>query len=78
VTYYLVFVLEQLNLNPETIPLVLLGDVEATVGLSELLHRYIRHVERGRRNEAFRYSYILNQLPPQSNFPLLNFFSCAL
>jgi hypothetical protein len=78
VVYYLVFVLEQLNFNPENIPLVLLGNVEKSTGLFELLFKYVRHIEFGRRNEAFRYSYILNHLPPQSYYPLLNFFSCGL
>jgi hypothetical protein len=78
VTYYLIFVLEQLDFNPETIPLVLLGNVAAGDGLFQLLRQYIRHVETGRRNEAYRYSYVLNQLPPQSFFSLLNFFSCGL
>lgn len=78
VVYYLIFVLEQLNFNPETIPLVLLGNNEMVEGLSELLLRYVRHIETGRRNEAYRYSYILNQLPPHTCFPLLNIFSCGL
>ncbi|MEI7499793.1 MAG: DUF3822 family protein [Bacteroidota bacterium] len=78
VAYYLIFVLEQLNFNPETMPLVLLGNVEKGTGLFELLFKYVRHIEFGRRNETFKYSYILNQLPPQSYYPLLNFFSCGL
>jgi hypothetical protein len=78
VVYYLIFVLEQLNFNPEKIPLVLLGNVKPGHDLSELLLRYVRHVDTGQRNEAYIYSYVLNQLPPQSYFPLLNFFSCGL
>ena len=78
VAYYLIFVLEQLNFNPETVPVVLLGNSAATAGLPALLLRYLRHVEHGRRNEAYSYSYILNQLPPQNCFTLLNFFSCGL
>jgi hypothetical protein len=78
VAYYLIFVLEQLNFNPEEIPLVLLGNVELKDGVSELLHRYIRHIDTGRRNESCRYSYMMNQLPSQSFFPLFNFFLCGL
>jgi hypothetical protein len=78
VAYYLIFVLEQLNFNPENMPLVLLGNVEKGTGLFELLFKYVRHIEFGRRNDSFKYSYILNQLPPQSYYPLLNFFSCGL
>jgi hypothetical protein len=76
--YYLIFVLEQLNINPEAIPLVLLGDIASHDGLSELLRRYVRHVETVRRNESYRYSYLLNQLPSTTCYPLLNFFSCGL
>jgi hypothetical protein len=43
--YYLIFVLDQLALNPENVPVFLLGSVEPASPLFELLHRYIRHVE---------------------------------
>jgi hypothetical protein len=78
VAYYLIFVMEQMNFNPETVPLVLLGNVSPGENLYELLLRYVRHIETGRRNESYRYSYMLNQLPPHAYFPLLNFFSCGL
>ena len=78
VAYYLVFVLEQLNFNPETLPLVLLGNVSNGDQLVELLFRYVRHVEFGRRNETVKYSYMLNQLQPQAFYTLFNFFSCGL
>lgn len=78
VAYYLIFVLEQLGINPEGIPVVLLGKAERNAPLYELLSRYIRHVELGRRNEAFKYSYSINQLSPHAFYPLLNFQSCGL
>jgi len=78
VTYYLIFVMEQLNFNPESAPLILLGDVEKVDGLSDLLHQYVRNIETVRRNASYHYSYILNQLPPHACFPLFNFFSCGL
>ncbi len=78
VAYYLIFMMEQLNFNPEITPLILLGSVDIGDALSDLLHRYVRNTTTGRRNEAYRYSYILNQLPPQACFSLLNFFSCGL
>jgi hypothetical protein len=78
VAYYLIFMMEQLSFNPETTPLILLGSIETGDALSDLLHRYVRNTTAGLRNEAYRYSYILNQLPPQACFSLLNFFSCGL
>jgi len=78
IAYYLIFVMEQLNHNPETIPLVLLGNIEKNSPLYDLLFKYVRHVEFARRNDAFKYSHILNQIPPQFYFPLLNFQACGL
>jgi hypothetical protein len=78
VTYYLIFVMEQLSFNPEKVPLVLLGNIEKGSDLNELLFRYVRHVEFGRRNDAYKYSYALNQMPPYAQYPLFNFFSCGL
>lgn len=43
--YYLVFVLDQLSLNPESVPVLVCGNVEAATPLFELLLRYIRHVD---------------------------------
>lgn len=45
VVYYILFCAEQLNLNPETIKLNLLGDIHADSKIYELLYKYIRHVE---------------------------------
>ena len=78
VTYYLIFVLEQLNFNPETVPMILLGDIEKGAPLYELLFKYVRQVDFGRRNDAYKYSYLMNQFPQHTQFPLFNFFSCGL
>lgn len=43
--YYLIFVLDQLNLNPENVPVVLSGGVDPDSPLFELIKRYIRHVD---------------------------------
>ncbi len=78
VVYYLIFVLEQLNLNPENIYVVLLGSIERSSGLFELLSKYIRHIEFGRRNDSFKYNYNVSQVSPHYFYPLLNFQACAL
>ena len=78
IAYYLVFVIEQLNLNPEQIPLVLFGDTAKDEGLLDLLYNYIRHIEFGRRSAFFRYSFNMNEIPAHSYYPLLNFLSCVL
>lgn len=42
--YYLLFTLEQLSLNPETVPVWLLGAVSRESALFDLAYTYIRHV----------------------------------
>jgi Protein of unknown function (DUF3822) len=42
--YYLLFTLEQLSLNPETVKVWLLGDITAQSPLFEAAYTYIRHV----------------------------------
>jgi len=51
--YYLLFTLEQLHLNPETIELILLGNIGVDDELYNLCYTYIRHVSFGTRNTQF-------------------------
>jgi hypothetical protein len=74
--YYLIFVVEQLNLNPETLELVMMGEIEKHSKLSELAHKYIRNIKFLARNEDFRYSFVFDQLPDHYYFNLLNASLC--
>ena len=75
--YYLIFVMEQMNLNPEAVPLVLLGDTERKSSVYDLLYRYIRTIEFAARNETFNYSYLLDDLPGHSFYTLFNSEQCG-
>ena len=77
IAYYVIFVFEQLNLNPEVTALALLGSVDKFSPVYELLYRYIRNIEFAGRNEGFKYSYIFNDIPGHHNFALLNPISCG-
>ena len=70
--YYLIFVMEQLNLNPEETPLVLLGDTDKKSEIFELIFRYVRNVEFVDRNETSGYSYVLNEIPSHKYYSLFN------
>lgn len=50
--YYLIFVLDQLVLNPENVPVLLSGSIDPSSPLFELLQRYIRHVDLIKNPEA--------------------------
>jgi hypothetical protein len=68
--YYLLFALEQEGLNPETVRLVLLGDVYKESRIYELSYQYVRHLEfwKGKRpgNESFEFQ----ELAPHLYFTL--------
>lgn len=54
--YYLLFTAEQLNLNPESLELVFLGDVLKDDALYNMAYKYIRHIRFGNRNDNYRYT----------------------
>ncbi|MCX6252309.1 MAG: DUF3822 family protein [Bacteroidetes bacterium] len=76
--YYVIFVMEQLNLNPEETGIILMGSINRDSETFELLFRYIRNIEFADRNESFRYSYIFNDIPPHQHYLLLNLGLCGL
>ena len=76
--YYLIFVMEQMSLNPEETPLVLLGDTDKKSGIFDILFRYIRIIDFAGRNEIYNYSYVLNDIPGQFYYTLFNSQLCGL
>ncbi len=74
--YYLVFVVEQLKLNPETVELIMMGEVEKHSPLSDTLHKYIRNISFIERNADFRYSFVFDQLPGHYYYNLFNASLC--
>jgi hypothetical protein len=72
IAYYLIFVFEQLNLNPEEVGLTLLGNIDRYSPVYDLLFRYIRNIEFAGRNESFGYSYLFNEIPDHFYYSLLS------
>ena len=76
--YFLLNTLEQLQLNPETIDLYLMGEIDKDSQIYELLYKYIRTIEFMERNDFFVYSYSLDELPSHYFYNLLNANTCEL
>ena len=75
--YFVLFVYEQLNLNPETIELVLSGEIEKTAKEHSLLYTYIRNVKFAARPDGFKYSYKFEEIPAHKFFTLFTQYLCA-
>lgn len=78
ILYYVVFVMEQLNLNPEVVPVVVSGDTEGKGALMDMIFTYVRHVEFAKRSNIYRFSAVLDEIPPHSRFLLFNLLTCGL
>ena len=76
--YFLIFVLEQLQLNPEDIDLILIGQIEKKSALFEMIYKYVRNIRFEDRNNIFQYSYIFNDIPSHFYYNLLNINLCEL
>ncbi|WP_055445017.1 DUF3822 family protein [Lacinutrix himadriensis] len=70
--YYILFTAEQLQLNPETITLVLLGDIFAEDELYNMVYKYIRHIQFGKPNT--NYLLEVEQQTIHSNYILKHSF----
>lgn len=70
--YYILFVAEQLNLNPEELELVLLGEIEKESELYAICYQYIKNISFY-KNEQF--PKLLNEYSQHSVFTLLNQFN---
>jgi len=76
--YYLIFVFDQLKLNPEEIDLVLSGNMDKNSNLFEMVYKYVRNITFAPSNDAFSYSYIFNAIPVHKYTNLLNYYLCEL
>jgi hypothetical protein len=76
--YFVIFVLEQLQINPEEIELILSGTIEKNSKLFETIYKYIRDVSFQVKADTFNYSYIFNDIKCLDYINLLNFELCAL
>ncbi len=70
--YYLLFVCEQLQLNPENIEVVLFGEIEKGADIYSITQKYIRNLKFGERTDDADYSYQLQSLPKHFYFTLFN------
>ena len=76
--YYIIFVFEQLDLNPEETELTLSGFIEKSSSLFEITYKYVRHIQFGELSTNFSYSYIFDEVPPHYFTNLINSGLCEL
>ena len=75
--YYVLFAFEQLKLNPETIELVVLGELDRDSSYFQLLYKYVRNINLISKPETFDYCYGLKELPGQYFYNLYCQYQCV-
>jgi hypothetical protein len=75
--YFVIFVMEQLNLNPEEVPVTFLGNIDTKSPQFDLIFKYIRNIDFALRSESTQYSYVFDDVPGHSFYTLLNPVPCV-
>jgi hypothetical protein len=75
--YFLLFTMEQLQLNPDHHEVVLYGDIERTSASWMVSRKYIRNVNPGVRPEGAAYSYGFSKLNVHQYFSLFSQQLCV-
>lgn len=75
--YYILFVLEQLNFNPNTLDLSFLGEIYPESELYKLTYKYIRNIKFIKRTDNIQLSPVINEIPDHFFFTLLHQNSCV-
>ncbi len=75
VLYYILFVLEQYQLNPLTASIKIVGNIDATSGLVISLKKYIKNIHLGLGHKTIKWSS-LTGMPQHFNYTLLNRLFC--
>ncbi len=75
--YYILFVMEQLKLNPEKTPLRFTGDIEKTSASYLITSKYVRNILFGERSDAYEFSYGFRQISAHAFYSLLSEYLCV-
>ena len=76
--YYLIYVIEQLNMNPEKVELVLMGEILKVSDIYDITFKYVRNLKFINRAEEYNYSYVFDEIPGHFYYNLLNLQRCEL
>ena len=74
--YYLLFVLDQLEINNETASINLTGEIKKDALIYSMLYKYIQNLSFGERPENLKFSYIFEEIAPHFHHALFHQFLC--
>jgi hypothetical protein len=75
--YYLLYVMEQLQLNPDVHQVIVFGEIERNSSAWLIAQKYIRYLMLGDKPENFEYAYGFDQLLPSQYHFLFSQILCV-
>jgi len=76
--YFLLATMEQLGFNPETTHLILLGSIDKSDEVFQMIHQYTGAYRFIEKNQAVNMSYVLDELRHHQFYLLFNAMQCEL
>ena len=76
--YFILLVFDELSLDRETTPVVLLGEIVKESAIFNTVQGYLGNLQFGRRPRGFRYNRAIRELPGQFFYNLFALQLCAL
>lgn len=76
--YFILFVMDQLDLSPEEISLQISGFINKKSALFDMAFRYVKNVDFVLPSNAFTYSHVFDDIPLHYYFNLFNSPLCVL
>lgn len=70
IMYYLLFTMEQLQLNPDQVAVRCYGEIEKISSHWMLARKYIRNISLGEKTDGITYSYGFEKYSPHQYYPL--------
>lgn len=74
--YYVMLVIEELQLNPEKDPVMVWGEIYPDSELFDNLYKYIRNLSLGNKPSSLSFSYNFDELPDHKYFDLYCMYLC--
>jgi hypothetical protein len=74
--YFLLFAIDELQINTETCQTLLYGEISKDSGIFNLLNKYIKNVDFGHRPKEMGFSYKFDEVLDHRYFDLYNAYEC--
>lgn len=74
--YFIMYIFEQLKLNPEETELILSGDINKNSDLFKKIKLFVKYTQFEKMSDSYTYSYIFNEVPSGFFVNLINLNRC--